>query len=183
MVRSIRMSTARVRIRAIRTISTTTAIHVVRRRSTCSGGSAERDSCLPCTHGSARGTDQPERCRKCSSTAERPGDAAGRRNPVFHRAGQCQCAVLRCHAALTFLVQTGSASASQSLAITNAGIGVLEWQVSAQNAWLTVDRSRGSTPDTILVTANIAGRLAGTYEGSLRCVPQAYPIWLCRYDW
>lgn len=70
-------------------------------------------------------------------------------------------------AGLTLLAQTGSASASTALSITNSGGAVLAWQIEARDAWISVERTSGLTPDTIKVTATTSGRTAGTFDGSL----------------
>ncbi len=68
---------------------------------------------------------------------------------------------------IVILARAGTASASATLRILSSGSGTLQWQIVAKDAWIAVDRSSGSTPDAIRVTANTDRRQAGSYTGSI----------------
>jgi uncharacterized protein (TIGR03437 family) len=60
----------------------------------------------------------------------------------------------------------GTLPAAQSIALSSGGVP-LNFTVTSPGAWLTVAPSRGTTPGTVLVTANPAGLGAGTYTGTI----------------
>jgi hypothetical protein len=80
---------------------------------------------------------------------------------------QSDAASLKAGPLIAILARTGTASASATLRILSSGSGTLQWQIVAKDTWIAVDRSSGSTPDAIRVTANTAGRRAGSYTGSI----------------
>jgi hypothetical protein len=61
----------------------------------------------------------------------------------------------------------GSDPASQTISITNAGAGTLEWTASDDATWLTVDPASGVAPSTLTASVSIAGLPAGTYNGTI----------------
>jgi hypothetical protein len=54
-----------------------------------------------------------------------------------------------------------------ALAITNAGRGQLVWTAAADSPWIALSAVAGSVGDTIDVTLDPAGLLAGTHHGSI----------------
>jgi hypothetical protein len=67
--------------------------------------------------------------------------------------------------AFTFdAVQGGSNPADQMLSITNSGGGSLNWTVSDDAAWLSLNPVSGSGDGSAALSVNIAGLTAGTYN-------------------
>ena len=69
-----------------------------------------------------------------------------------------------------FCEQNDSPPASQVLSIRNCGTGTLNWQVSKDCNWLSVDVNSGSSAgevNNVNVSIDNAGLLAGTYEGEI----------------
>jgi len=60
----------------------------------------------------------------------------------------------------------GTLPAAQSFALSSGGTP-LNFTVTSPGTWLTVSPSRGTTPGTVLVTANPTGLGAGTYSGTI----------------
>jgi len=70
-------------------------------------------------------------------------------------------------AALSFDYQIGGAvPAPQSFALS-AGAAQLSFSVTPPGNWLQVSPARGTTPGSVLVTANPAGLVPGTYGGTI----------------
>lgn len=70
---------------------------------------------------------------------------------------------------LEFTASEGSTPAAQSLDITNGGTELLSWSATADQEWLSLSKTDGSTPDTdttnvYATTANLA---PGTYTGTI----------------
>lgn len=61
----------------------------------------------------------------------------------------------------------GSAPASRTVAVTNAGGGTLAWSAASGSSWLTVSPNSGSGPGTLTLGINTAGVTAQTYNGSV----------------
>jgi len=71
---------------------------------------------------------------------------------------------------MTFVVSQGLAPSSQSLIITNADTGSLEWVATASTTsgiWLVLSSSNGMAPATVTVSVNAAGLQPGTYSGTI----------------
>ncbi|GEM_PF-5619490 len=69
----------------------------------------------------------------------------------------------------------GSSSVTNSFTISNIGGGVLNWNISDDQAWLSVSSTQGSTAagqyNEITVTVDRSGLSAGSYTGTLTIVP------------
>jgi uncharacterized protein (TIGR03437 family) len=61
----------------------------------------------------------------------------------------------------------GSAPASQTVAVTNAGGGNLSWSATSGASWLTVSPASGSGSGTLTLGINTAGLSAQTYNGAI----------------
>ncbi len=61
----------------------------------------------------------------------------------------------------------GSAPASQTVAVTNAGGGTLSWSASSSASWLTVSPASGTGSGTLTLGINTAGLTAQTYNGAI----------------
>ena len=48
-------------------------------------------------------------------------------------------------------------------AVTNAGIGSFNWELTEQSAWFTADHSNGSDPDDIAIRVSVSGLMPGDY--------------------
>ncbi|HEY6886160.1 MAG TPA: choice-of-anchor D domain-containing protein, partial [Solirubrobacter sp.] len=59
----------------------------------------------------------------------------------------------------------GSNPASKTVSVSNSGGGSLSFTASADAAWLSVTPASGSAPKDLTVSADLAGRQAGTYTG------------------
>jgi hypothetical protein len=68
---------------------------------------------------------------------------------------------------ITILAETGTLSVTRALSIENSGFGPLDWRLLARDSWITLDRSSGTTPDTIHLTVSTGGRPAGAFEGGI----------------
>ena len=79
--------------------------------------------------------------------------------------------IFRSPATMTFTAVAGGANpASQTLQISNSGGGTLNWSVSANQTWLTLSPSSGSSTgeiDNVSVSASISGLAAGTYSATI----------------
>lgn len=75
----------------------------------------------------------------------------------------------RSPATLSFAYELGgTAPATQTIAVTNAGGGgSVAWTVSDNAAWLSTSPSSGTAPSTITVTADPASLAVGTYTGTI----------------
>jgi len=60
----------------------------------------------------------------------------------------------------------GTLPAAQSIALSSGGVP-LSFTITSPGAWLAVSPARGTTPDSVLVTANPTGLGAGTYSGTI----------------
>jgi uncharacterized protein (TIGR03437 family) len=70
-------------------------------------------------------------------------------------------------ASLAFSYQIGGATpASQSFAVASGNVPV-NFTVASPGNWLQVNPSHGTTPQTVMVTANPAGLAAGSYGGTI----------------
>ena len=74
---------------------------------------------------------------------------------------------------LTFSAVAGQLSGGQTIAITNAGGGSLQWNAAASAAWISVTPGSGTNSGTVTVTASAAGMSAGTYNGSVMILASA----------
>ena len=61
----------------------------------------------------------------------------------------------------------GSAPASQTVNITNAGAGTLAWTAASGSSWLTVSPNSGTGSGTLTLAINPAGLTAQTYNGAI----------------
>lgn len=61
----------------------------------------------------------------------------------------------------------GSNPASQALNISNTGGGTLNWTASSNQPWLSIAPTSGTAPSSPNVSVNIAGLVAGTYNGAI----------------
>ena len=79
--------------------------------------------------------------------------------------------IFRAPATMTFTAVAGGVNpASQTLQISNSGGGTLNWSVNANQTWLSLFPSSGSSTgeiDNVTVSVNIAGLAAGTYAASI----------------
>jgi hypothetical protein len=62
--------------------------------------------------------------------------------------------------------QNAANPANQDISLTNTG-GILNWAVSDDASWLTVNHASGSGSRTLSTSVNTAGLTAGTYSGTL----------------
>jgi hypothetical protein len=79
------------------------------------------------------------------------------------------------HATLTFDAVVGTNPASQKVAISNGGGGILNWTATpdiSTPAWLSVDTQNGTGSGTINVSANVANLAAGTYFKTITIAAQ-----------
>jgi uncharacterized delta-60 repeat protein len=63
--------------------------------------------------------------------------------------------------------QGGSNPPNQTLNISNTGAGTLNWTVSDDANWLTLNPTSGTDSGTVTVSVNIAGLTAGTYNATI----------------
>ncbi|MFN7919853.1 MAG: malectin domain-containing carbohydrate-binding protein [Bryobacteraceae bacterium] len=70
--------------------------------------------------------------------------------------------------ALTFAGAQGAANPpAQTVDITNAGTGSLNWTASSAQSWIVLSPASGSAPATLSVTANTTGLTPGSYNGTI----------------
>jgi len=70
--------------------------------------------------------------------------------------------------ALTFnATQGGSSPSSQSVNVTNTGVGTLNFAASSDSAWLTVTPTSGTAPQSLQITSTVGTLAAGTYTGHI----------------
>jgi uncharacterized protein (TIGR03437 family) len=62
----------------------------------------------------------------------------------------------------------GAAPAAQSVSISNAGAGTLNWTASTVDYWLAVSPASGPAPGTLSVSINPANLAAGTYTSTVQ---------------
>jgi M6 family metalloprotease-like protein/MYXO-CTERM domain-containing protein len=68
---------------------------------------------------------------------------------------------------LDFSAPQGSNPAPQSVDVTNAGGGVLDWTIDAEGSWFNLSAFQGRAPSTVTVSPMSAGLAVGTYPGAL----------------
>ena len=61
----------------------------------------------------------------------------------------------------------GSAPASQTVSVTNAGGGTLAWSAASGSSWLTVSPNSGTGSGTLTLGITTAGLTAQTYNGAI----------------
>jgi hypothetical protein len=77
-------------------------------------------------------------------------------------------ALIATPASLSFVAYAGqSAPPSQTVTVYNQGTAALSWTATSNAAWLSVNPSSGTLPQTISVSVNQAGLAAGTYTGTV----------------
>ena len=64
-------------------------------------------------------------------------------------------------------LQGGANPSGQALNITNTGGGTLNWTATSSQPWLSISPASGTAPSSPVVSANIAGLAAGTYNGNI----------------
>jgi uncharacterized protein (TIGR03437 family) len=62
----------------------------------------------------------------------------------------------------------GSVPAGQSIQVTNAGGGTLNWTATSNASWLKVTPASGTAPSLLVVSVQPSGLAAGTYNGSIQ---------------
>jgi hypothetical protein len=68
---------------------------------------------------------------------------------------------------LSFIGEVGRNLPSQTIQITSAGSGTLNWSASADQSWISLSPSSGTTPSTLTVSVNAALLAAGSYQGRI----------------
>jgi hypothetical protein len=69
---------------------------------------------------------------------------------------------------LTFgAVEGGANPAAQDVAINNTGGGTLSWTATADQGWISESPDNGGAPETMAVSADIAGLGIGTHTGTI----------------
>ncbi len=68
---------------------------------------------------------------------------------------------------LDFSAPQGSNATPQSVNVTNAGGGVLNWTIDAEGSWYNLSSFQGQAPSTVTVSPMSAGLSVGTYPGAL----------------
>lgn len=69
---------------------------------------------------------------------------------------------------LSFVAVEGASNPSmQSLTIFSSGSESLSWFAVSTATWVQVIPLAGTTPSSVLVSANVAGMAAGTYTGTI----------------
>lgn len=61
-------------------------------------------------------------------------------------------------------------TASRTISISNAGDGTLEWSVSYDKPWITVNPTSGTNSGTITLDINTAGMSQGSYTGTITVI-------------
>ncbi|HET6840955.1 MAG TPA: N,N-dimethylformamidase beta subunit family domain-containing protein [Candidatus Angelobacter sp.] len=56
---------------------------------------------------------------------------------------------------------------SQTLSMTNGGVGSISWSATANVPWLSLSSASGSTPASVSVNVNSAGLAPGSYNGAI----------------
>jgi hypothetical protein len=64
--------------------------------------------------------------------------------------------------------QNGADPPSQTLAITNIGLGTLNWTATKDSAWLNLSSYSGTAPSNVTINVSNAGRPAGLYIDSIQ---------------
>ncbi len=65
-------------------------------------------------------------------------------------------------------LQNSTNAPSQTLNITNTGLGTLNWSATENSAWLTLSSYSGTAPSSVTVNVDNTGLLAGVYIDSIR---------------
>jgi YVTN family beta-propeller protein len=68
---------------------------------------------------------------------------------------------------MNYGAEAGSMTRSQSVRISNAGVGTLAWTATPSAAWITATPSGGAAGGTVAIGVNATGLGAGTYSGSV----------------
>jgi nitrous oxidase accessory protein NosD len=68
---------------------------------------------------------------------------------------------------LSFSSEVGRNPASQTVQITNAGTGTLNWNATADQPWINLNPASGTAPSTITVSLNAVSLAAGSYSGRI----------------
>lgn len=76
---------------------------------------------------------------------------------------------------LVFLAQNGG-TARGLLLISNASGSPLNWSASTQTPWLQLSAASGTTPSSVVITANTGGLGVGTYNGNITVASSAGTI-------
>ena len=74
--------------------------------------------------------------------------------------------------------EEGSNLSSQTLSITNAGIGTMPWSVSSDAAWLSLSPTIGISSgeiDKVTVSVDISGMSAGDYSATITITAEKAP--------
>jgi DNA-binding beta-propeller fold protein YncE len=69
-------------------------------------------------------------------------------------------------ASLTFTASEGSTPAAQSLSVSTSGEQI-SWSATADQNWLSPNKTSGSGPDTVKIYASTAGLAPGSYSGMI----------------
>ena len=86
---------------------------------------------------------------------------------VTPRGGTATTTVNLSPSSLSYTATQGAANPiNQDISLTNTG-GILNWAVSDDASWLTVNPASGSGSRTLSTSVNTAGLTAGTYHGTL----------------
>jgi hypothetical protein len=64
-------------------------------------------------------------------------------------------------------LEGGAPPVGQSFSISNAGGGLLSWNVTTNASWLTASPASGVDSGSVFVTTSTAGLVAGTYSGTV----------------
>jgi ABC-type transport system substrate-binding protein len=62
--------------------------------------------------------------------------------------------------------------APRTIEIRNTGGGTLEWSVSADQSWVTLEPTQGKAPATVTVTVQIEGMTEGTHQAQITIQPK-----------
>jgi hypothetical protein len=68
---------------------------------------------------------------------------------------------------LIFTSTNGSNPSAQTLSIANAGGGALDWTASKDSSWILIDKTAGTSPDSLVVNVDITSLNAGTHTGAV----------------
>lgn len=68
---------------------------------------------------------------------------------------------------VSLTANVGDISASGSITIANSGNGTLTWAASTTATWLSLSQSNGIDGDSITITADLNGLVAGNYNGDI----------------
>jgi lysophospholipase L1-like esterase len=76
--------------------------------------------------------------------------------------------------ALTFTVEEGATTPSQTTDLDTSDSSVSSYAISDDGAWLTVSPTSGDTPDTLTVSIAAAGLTPGTYTATITATASGY---------